>query len=319
MNLKMLPMSEIDIDAHAQLIYESRQKSPLRNDTRTIEGIKQAIQSLKAQGDEFVMFAALDERNKRLLGQLLMWLEWGEMSIARPWQPIVHPEADQETVAIALINQAKILVESHSKSRLEVWMELRSEKDEEMSSVYIPWYEKCGYELTAEEYFMDTNYSKLRALEASIPNGIEVVAMSELSYEKLKNAVLSTFRNGADKWFETMTQSQQESSADAWLKTDETLDDNASIVFMEDGNIIGYNIMKIVEDQVEVGPIGVLPSHRKRGFGHSLLLTSVRRLESKRPKRVWLTVSTDNAPAYDLYSSLGFVNQYRILIYTWMP
>ncbi len=169
MNLKMLSMSEIDIDAHARLIYNSRQESRLRNNTRTIEGIKEALQSLKEQGEEFAMFVALDERNEELLGQLLMWLEWGEMGIARPWQPIVHPEADQEAVAIALINHAKMLVDSHSKSRLEIWMELRSEQDEEMSSVYRPWFEKCGYELKAKEYFMDTEYSKLKALETTIP------------------------------------------------------------------------------------------------------------------------------------------------------
>ncbi len=116
-----------------------------------------------------------------------------------------------------------------------------------------------------------------------------------------------------------MTRSQQESSADAWLKKNETFDDDASIVFMEGDKIVGYNVMRIEEDQVEVGPIGVLPHYRKRGFGRSLLLASTKKLEPRSPKRVWLTVSTDNAPAYELYSSLGFVNQYQILIYTWMP
>ncbi len=319
MNLKMQSLSEIDFDAHAQLIYNSRQVSPLRNDTRTIESVKQALQSLKEQGEEFVMFVAQDERNEELLGQLMIWLEWGEMGIARPWEPIVHPDADQEAVAVALINHAKVLVNSHSKSRLEIWMELRSKQDEEMSYVYIPWFEKCGYELAAKEYFMDTEYSKLRTLESSIPNGIQVVAMSDVPYEELKRTVLSTFRSSSDTWFTTMTRSQQEGSVDAWLKRNETFDDAASVVFTEDGKIIGYNVMRIVEDQVEVGPIAVLPSYRRQGFGRSLLLASTKKLEPKSPKRVWLTVSTDNTPAYELYSSLGFVNQYQILIYTWMP
>lgn len=317
--LKIQKMHEIDIDAHTRLIYESRQSSPIRSDERTIDGLKNAVEEMVGQGESHVMIVAQNEESNELLGQLLVWLDWGEIGVSLPWQPIVHPETDQESVAIALIEHAKLLLKSHSLTRLEIWMELKSDQDKAMSSIYVPWYEKSGFNLKAEEYFMNTQYAKLNESNYSITNGIEVVSMADVSNDELMDVVLETFRRGSDKWVMSMTESQQVGSAEAWLKRDETFDSDASIVFMDEGKVVGYNIMRLEDDSVEVGPIGVLPSHRGKGFGRALLLESVRRLRSKEPESVWLTVSTDNAPAFELYSNLGFENKYQILIYTWMP
>jgi len=317
--LKIQKMDDIDVDAYARLIYESRQNSPLRSEDRTIDGLKNAMKEMVGQGESHVMIAAQDEPSNKVLGQLVVWLDWGEIGVSLPWQPIVHPETDQESVAIALIEHAKLLLESHSLTRLEIWMELKSELDKAMSSIYVPWYEKSGFNLKAKEYFMDVQFAKLNELNYSLPNGIEVVSMADVSNDELMDIVLETFRRGSDKWVISMTESQQVGSAEAWLKRDKTFDSDASIVFMDEGKVVGYNVMRLEDNSVEVGPIGVLPSHRGKGLGRALLLESVRRLRSKEPESVWLTVSTDNAPAFKLYSSLGFENKYQILIYTWMP
>ena len=319
MKLKIQKMDDIDVDAYARLIYESRQNSPLRSEDRTIDGLKNAMEEMVGQGESHVMIAAQDEPSNKVLGQLVVWLDWGEIGVSLPWQPIVHPETDQESVAIALIEHAKLLLESHSLTRLEIWMELKSELDKAMSSIYVPWYEKSGFNLKAKEYFMDVQFAKLNELNYSLPNGIEVVSMADVSNDELMDIVLETFRRGSDKWVISMTESQQVGSAEAWLKRDKTFDSDASIVFMDEGKVVGYNVMRLEDNSVEVGPIGVLPSHRGKGLGRALLLESVRRLRSKEPESVWLTVSTDNAPAFKLYSSLGFENKYQILIYTWMP
>jgi ribosomal protein S18 acetylase RimI-like enzyme len=319
LKLKIQKLDDIDVEAHARLIYESRQSSPLHSDNRTIDGLKNAMEEMVEQGEGHVMIVAQDEESSRLLGQLLVWLDWGEIGVSLPWQPIVHPGIDQESVAIALIEHAKLLLKSNPLRRLEIWMELKSEQDEAMSSIYVPWYEKSGFHQKAKEYFMDTQFAKLNELNYSIPNGIEVVSMADVSNDELMDIVLETFRRGSDKWVLSMTESQQVGSAEAWLKRDDTFDSDASIVFVDEEDVVGYNVMRLEDNSVEVGPIGVLPSHRGKGFGRSLLLESVKRLRSKEPESIWLTVSNENAPAFELYSSLGFENKYQILIYTWMP
>jgi ribosomal protein S18 acetylase RimI-like enzyme len=319
MILKILEMNEIDVDAHARLIYESRQNSPLRNNERTVDGIKEAFAPLIEQKEKHVMIIAKDENSGELLGQLMIWLDWGEMAVTRPWQPIIHPSTNQEEVAIALIEHSKVLIKPHTKTRLESWLEPRSKQEVKMAAIYEPWFQSSGFDLVAKEYFMDSKYSELAALDNSIPTGIEVLSISDVSADILKNTVLETFRNSSDRWFLTMTQGQQESSTDAWLKMDKSFDQEASIAFVEEDRIIGYNVMRVEDDSVEVGPIGVVSSRRGHGLGSTLLLTSIERLSPRSPQTVWLTVSTENLPAYHLYSKLGFVNRYQILIYAWMP
>lgn len=318
MILKIQKMQEIDVDAHANLIYESRQKSPLQSDERTVERIKQALEDLQKQEDAHAMIIALDEGTDKLLGQLLMWLEWGEIGVARPWQPIVQPNIDQEPVAIALIEHGKKLLETHSKTKLEVWMELTNEQVKAIQPTYENWYQQCGFKLNSREYFMDTEYSKLKELEYSIPEEIEVTSMSNFTNKQLEDIVFETFRSGSDEWVNSMTDSQLNGSVEAWLKRDETFDPEASIVFTIDGSIIGYNVMRIEDDSVEVGPVGVLPEYRGRELGRSLILESIHRLPENL-QSVWLTVSTGNTYAHRLYSLLGFENRYTILIYTWTP
>ncbi len=311
-------MQEIDVDAHANLIYKSRQNSPLQSDERTVERIKQVLEDLQKQDDAHAMIIALDERSGELLGQMLMWLEWGEIGVTRPWQPIVQPNVDQETVAIALIEHAKKLVETHSKTKLEIWMEITDEQVKAVQPTYENWYQQCGFKLNSKEYFMDTEYSKLKELEYSIPEEIKVISMSNFTNKQLEDIVFETFRNGSDLWVNSMTDSQLNGSVEAWLKRDETFNPEASIVLSKDGSIIGYNVMRIEEDSIEVGPVGVLPAYRGKGLGRSLILESIHRFPEKQ-QSVWLTVSTGNTYAHRLYSQLGFENRYTILIYAWTP
>lgn len=319
MKLAILKMSEIDIDAHASLIYKSRQNSPLRNNERTVEGIKKILEQLINQGEAHVMLVAQDEDNGDLLGQLLMWLEWGELGVARPWQPIIHPEVDQDTVATSLIEYSKNLIETHSKTKLEIWMEISNKQVEDIQPIYERWYQQCGFVLNSKEYFMDTQFTSLRNLDYSIPDEIEIASMSEISNDEIRDVVYETFRTSSDKWVMSMTQAQLESSVESWLKRDETFNVDASIVFTDEDNIIGYNVIRLEDNSIEVGPIGVLPTHRGKGLGRVLLLESINRIKPKNQQTVWLTVSTGNTPAYKLYSNLGFINRYEILIYSWVP
>jgi ribosomal protein S18 acetylase RimI-like enzyme len=319
MKLKIQNLQEIDLDAHAQLIYSSRQNSPLRNDERSIESMKKALGELAKQGDAYAMIVAQEAKTSRLLGQLLVWLDWGEIGVSMPWQPIVHPDTDQDSISIALIEHSKKLLETYPLTRLEIWMEITNDQFEAMRPTYEKWYEECDFSLKAKEYFMDTQSAQLSAMVHSVPEGIEVASIADVANNELMDLVIKTFRSGSDKWVMTMTDSQLEGSAKAWLKRDETFDNDASIVFMDDGKIIGYNVMRNEGDSVEVGPIGVHPAHRGKSLGKALLLESIRRLKKKESQSIWLTVSTDNAYAFKLYSDLGFENKYQILIYSWIP
>jgi ribosomal protein S18 acetylase RimI-like enzyme len=265
------------------------------------------------------MIIATDDNTGNILGQLLIELNFGDIGLIQKWQPIVLPIINRMEVATALIEKSKEIIKSHSKSKMEIWMELADEHAQSMSVMYRNWYERCGFQLTSDEYNMEATHADLSRISYSIPKQIEVATMNSVPFKKLRDAVFEAFKDSKDQWVINQTEDEIRSIIRSWMKVEEVLHPCASIVFIENGKIIAFNGMQIQEDSVEVGPLGVIPSHRGKKLGRLLLLESVKRFQVKEIKKVILSVSTKNQPAIKIYSKLGFQTQFQTLIYSWNP
>jgi len=62
-----------------------------------------------------------------------------------------------------------------------------------------------------------------------------------------------------------------------------------------------------------VGPVGVLPEHRRRGIGRALLLDLLGILRSRGCSHAYLNTHVDNGPAIALYRGVGFEPAYHFL------
>lgn len=72
----------------------------------------------------------------------------------------------------------------------------------------------------------------------------------------------------------------------------------------EDGQMVGYNWLKIEDDLGEIYVIGV--DAPGRGLGRSLMLAGLDRMRERGCTTAALYVEADNVPAVGLYRSLGF-------------
>jgi ribosomal protein S18 acetylase RimI-like enzyme len=261
---------------------------------------------------------AEDEDSGKLLGQLLIGFDFGDLGLIQPWQPIVHPDTDRKKVALALIEKSKEIIKSYGKSKIEIWMELVNDHVESISHSYRKWYEQCGYQLTSNEYNMETTYSELNKIPYSLPGYIQVYPMNSVATEDLHTVVFEVFKDSKDQWVNNMSKGEIKNIIRSWMKVEESFHPSSSIVFIEDGRIIGFNGMEIQSDSIEIGPLGVLPSHRGNQYGRKLILESIKRLKSDRREKIKLSVSTKNVPAINLYTALGFKTRYKTLIYTWI-
>ncbi|MET1052571.1 MAG: mycothiol synthase [Mycetocola sp.] len=82
----------------------------------------------------------------------------------------------------------------------------------------------------------------------------------------------------------------------------------------DDGNMIGYNWLKIDGDHGEIYVVGV--GEPGRGLGRALMLAGLDRMRERGVSTASLYVEEDNVPAVNLYRSLGFTDyavdvQYR--------
>ncbi len=319
MHIEILSIDKIDRDAHYSLILDSLQYSPFYIVKNPKEAIRTHLKKIYTRPESFLIIIARDENTDKLLGQLLIGLDFGDIGLVRSWQPIVRPDTNRSEVAQALIEKSKDIVKSHNKSKIEIWMELTTDHAKSMYITYKKWYEQCGFQLSSDEYNMETSYTDLCKIPYTIPKGIEVMFMNSLPIEELRNAVFDAFKDSKDQWVNNSTEEEIRSIIQSWLKVEESFELASSIVFKENGKIIGFNGMEIQENSVEVGPLGVIPSHRGKGIGRLLLLESVTNFHVDHIKKVILSVSTKNSPAINLYTNLGFKTQFQTLIYSWIP
>ncbi len=70
--------------------------------------------------------------------------------------------------------------------------------------------------------------------------------------------------------------------------------------------IAGFTIFWVVEDEMHILNLAVLPESRRRGLAKQLVLAAIRLAGSKGAKRAFLEVRASNAAAQKLYSNLGF-------------
>ena len=74
----------------------------------------------------------------------------------------------------------------------------------------------------------------------------------------------------------------------------------------DDGNVAGYLVYWLVQDEMHILNLATTPVHRKKGIARKLVLAGLKRAYQKGAKRAFLEVRSSNAAAQKLYSSLGF-------------
>ncbi|MHA2295086.1 MAG: GNAT family N-acetyltransferase [Candidatus Hodarchaeales archaeon] len=318
MKTKTLEMTEIDVEAIINLTFMARQNSPLRRDDRTLDGLREHFENSR-KGKDTIMITVHDELTDELLGYLTVNLRYPEMVLIQVLQPVVHPNRDSETIARSLLEHSKRLLQTHSRSRLETLFYCNNKENEEMSSIYIPWYEACGFYLSGEEIRMRAKIAELVIEDFQVPEDIEVIPFCVVDNEEIIEACRETFYESQDKWLSDLTKPQKETIFNLYFDKEEPYDKDSSFVLKKEEDIVGFNITRFEDKEPMLGPIGVLPKHRGKGLGKAIVSLAINRLKSKDVENVNLEVSTANEIAFGLYTGLGFKKQYRILVYSWMP
>ena len=72
------------------------------------------------------------------------------------------------------------------------------------------------------------------------------------------------------------------------------------------GQVVGKVHTHLHDGEGWISGLGVLPEHRRRGYGRAMLRLAVASLAAQRPGTIALEVATENDGALSLYRSCGF-------------
>jgi ribosomal protein S18 acetylase RimI-like enzyme len=313
--IEIMQLGEADIRSLAEIAFRWLQSTSFQKETRTIEKVKSTLNEAAKDSDNSIIVASYHEDN-RISGWLGMYLGFPKMAFIDSWHPYIEPETNVDKVVYALIEGAKTHISKIGKERLEVEFTY-TESHSKMLKQYTTWYEDARFIQAAEEIGMSVNLQNIEIEKIPLPTGYTLVSIRDMSNEQLRRPFFEAFNESNDDLFLSMTREQQKVTFDYWFNRTRPMNEQASYAVSFDGVCIGFIVTRAVDEEVYIGPIGVIPSHRGKRVGNSILSNCLYELKRQNIRTVTLDVSSSNESALKLYRRFGFVEIKKQLFYYW--
>jgi hypothetical protein len=259
--IQVKPLSSVAEDTPTLArITSSARVGTLFESNKNIEEIAANIEKISA-GNTYHALIARDE-NGTILGWMYYHVQLPPMAFINGFQPIVESTPRADETAISLIEAAKRDITGQGYTRFEVELKLKTDTHRTLSERFVEWYKRCGFRLAAEEVHMISDLSSAVLLDLDSPEQCILRKLPEVSYEQLERAGLQTFENSADALFLSMNNAERKVTQMYFFDTSAPFIEDASLVLERGGKIIGFIIARVHGDEVEVGPVGLVPEDR---------------------------------------------------------
>ena len=318
--LNVLDWAQADLDEMAELIWEARMASPLWVEGQSVDTFKNYIEQSKGRWPDSSLVTA--HRDGKLVGWLALITEDPLTSELWRWHPFIKPDEDQELIADQLLQACKEISQEKGAQSLEVCCHLQNQhltpEVEDYLQIQGSWYEKNGLMLSDETVYMTCTSSEIDLLpEPTFPEPFSICNYHPHLKSTLYEVYLLAFSTGQDRSFLNLTAAGAITQFDRYLGND--LNPQTSAILLRGGQPIGFSLVqtrKGVGDE-HMALIAVTPKHQRQGWGRKLLATSMLSAAKEGEKLFSLGVDLVNEPAYQLYSSMGFEVQTKLVTYIW--
>lgn len=103
-----------------------------------------------------------------------------------------------------------------------------------------------------------------------------------------------------------LSEEKEISLEDMILPEEEEKRGMTSYLVEKEGEIIGKVNLQLTSKLGAIFGLGVLPEHRRKGYGRALLLLAIEKLKEANAQEIMLQVAAENSNALNLYKSCGF-------------
>jgi ribosomal protein S18 acetylase RimI-like enzyme len=314
---------EANIHDLAKIAYLSLQASvSSRREGLTVEGMENWLKRLKFDLAPVVFQAFSDDK---VIGWLLLFLHDDGRGEINPWapngHPLIIPGTQRRQVIAKLLEHAIAFGKQQGLSRIELAF-LRSpedsgedlEKDKNL-------YESLGFEFVTETAVLRVSLSSLDFGDSRIPSQYTISPLSETDYDELYKCYFEIFRTGQDRFFFDQTDAERRAYFESIFDKSEPLNSETSLVLLDDKQIIGFSLVRPThgEGNVHLWMFGIHPGYRRRGLGKATLRYCIWKSRQQGFRTMSLGCEPINQPAYKLYISHGFREEFRKIEFTWKP
>ena len=310
-------VKELDLRKLAKFMYDARKNTVFDTESRTLEHLYESRK--KITSDDNIIITAYE--NDAIVGILRIFTGFPEMVFTSLWDPTITQEEGRERreeIALDLIRFCKKYVKERGFSRLEALFSPLTEKHSEIYKENQSWYKKSGFYKATEEVLLqvDLENHQLPSPQPSLPEGFRFENIDNVTNDDIEGPFFESFTHGRDRLFVDMTRAQQKVSFNYWFSRNRPFH-RSTIIVMKDDDVVGFNIVRVDDDSVEIGPVGVIPKYHRQGIMKSVLHESLKRLQEDGIKSGLLEADGSNVPAINLYTKFGFEKQHNQEYFAW--
>ena len=293
---------DIEIGELANFIYRVRKENNFLGD-QTVELIKKELIETRDAYNFLLYFAYI---NDRLVGLLLLSINVPKFGFNWDWYPYVEPGPKEDLIAIELL---KNCIENTGRDidRFEVSFTIETEQDKTRYIQYSKWFESLNFHRIAEEAVMELTLENKEFEPLAFPKNIDLKSIKDADLKDLVDCAYEVFNTSKDIIFLDFGEAQKQAMVNKIFDTSKKpIFEDASIILMEAGAVIGFVVVTPDGNEAEIKSFGIKPKYRNKGLGKNLFTRSLNLLIKKGFKVVFLDVTLENKPALGVYTKLGF-------------
>ena len=294
--------ADIEIGELANFIYKVRKDSNFLGD-QTIELIKKELMETR-DAYKFLLYYAYI--NDKLVGLLLLSINVPKFGFIWDWYPYVEPGPKEDLIAIEIL---KNCIENTGRDidRFEVSFTIETEQDKTRYTQYSKWFESLNFHRIAEEAVMELTLENKEFEPPAFPKNIDLKSIQDADLNDLVDCAYEVFNSSQDIIFLDLGEAQKQAMVNKIFDTSKKpIFEEASLVLMESGNVMGFVVVTPDGNEAEIRSFGIKPKYRNKGLGKNLLVLSLNILIKNGFKVVFLDVTLENKPAFEVYTKLGF-------------
>jgi ribosomal protein S18 acetylase RimI-like enzyme len=300
----------------AEITISARRGTPLEG-TKSAEEIATNIEHLSAT-DGFQFWIASDVKG-RIIGWTYDYVGFPLMTFISGFLPHIAKTKESEKIALSLIEAEKKSTVERGHSRLEIELVFPSDEYRKYSEQFIDLYKKCGFQYATEEVHMTSDLTEVDLPILEMPPGYTLKRFSDVPYELLEGPGFEALEDSKEALFLSMNRPEKMVTLKYFFDKSKPFIEEASIILEREGEIAGFIVTRKGDNEIEIGPVGLIPKARGQGLGTYMLCSILKGLKDVGINRVSLDTSVTNDPARKLYKKFGFEDIYHKQFYYWSP
>ena len=313
--IQIQPCSNLDMKELASFTFNALQAAPeSRSEERTMKRVEGYLQEIWDYGKAVILTA---RAGGRLVGWLCLWEVSTDMMYIDSWDPVVHPDFEEDEVASALIKKSIEYTRTQGRKRLEIFLMGMTDDMQPRYKKYQTWYESQGMLQGGKWAYMVADLTTIKSGDELLPQGFTLRPLVAVSNDEIYGCYYETFMASGDRRFLDQTDEQRRGNFEVFFDRSKRIEEDASLLLYYGEHIAGFIIITFIEEGGFINGIGIHPNYRRRGLGKTLMLSSMKRAAKNGMKTLILEVDIDNYGAINLYRRVGFKKTQGSISHVW--